>query len=161
MNLKTAFPVSWVLVNELAVGPAPSAPRHLDKLQSEGIATVLSLCSIEEVEVPEDMDLRFHCLRVVLPEHRTQGLPSIDQLEHAIDALAELHNRGPVFVHCVAGIERAPLVCIAWLMRHHGLSRQHAFDYLRQVHPRTSPSASQLMLSNQVGDGASSELKIA
>ena len=161
MDLKTAFPVSWVLVNELALGPAPTAPRHLDKLEAEGISAVLSLCSSQEVEVPEGLGLRFHCLRVELPEHRTQGLPSLDQLQQAIDALAELHNRGAVFVHCVAAIERAPLVCIAWLMQRHGLSRQHAFDYLRQVHTRTSPSPSQLMLLNQWNNGASPELKIA
>ena len=161
MNLKTAFPVSWVLVNELALGPAPTAPRHLGKLEAEGITGVLSLCSTKEVEVPEDLDLRFHCLRVELPDHRTQGLLSLDQLQQAIDAIAKLRNRGPVFVHCVAGIERAPLVCIAWLMQQHGLSRQHAFDYLREVHTRTSPSASQLMLLNQWNNGASPELKIA
>lgn len=160
MDPKTAFPVSWVLVNELALGPAPRASRHLNKLEAEGISAVLSLCTTQEVEVPEGLDLRFHCLRVELPD-RTQGLLTVDQLQQAIDAIAELRDRGPVFVHCVAAIERAPLVCIAWLMMQHGLSRQHALDYLRQVHTRTSPSASQLMVLNQWINGASRDLKIA
>jgi protein tyrosine/serine phosphatase len=161
MEIKTAFPVSWVLVNELALGPAPRATRHLDKLEAEGITSVLSLCSTKEIADAEGMDLRFHCQRVVLPEQRTNGLLSLDQLEQALAALSELRNHGPVFVHCLAAIERAPLVCQAWLMRQHGLSRQHALDYLRQVHPRTSPSASQLMLLNQLDHDAAPTLKIA
>ena len=88
MDLKTAFPVSWVLVNELALGPAPTAPRHLGKLEAEGISAVLSLCSTKEVEVPEGMDLRFHCLRVELPDHRIQGLPTLDQLHDLYCAAA-------------------------------------------------------------------------
>jgi hypothetical protein len=41
----SAFPISWVLVQDLALGPAPVAPRHLNRLEAEGITAVLSLCS--------------------------------------------------------------------------------------------------------------------
>ena len=89
------------------------------------------------------------------------GALSIGQLEQALEALAELRSHGPVFVHCVAAIERSPLVCLAWLMREHGLSRQNALDYLLQVHPGTGPTAAHLMLLTQLSHTAPAALKIA
>ena len=157
----SAFPISWVLVQDLALGPAPVAVRHLNRLEAEGITAVLSLCSTDEKAAPPDLEERFNCRRLVLPDHRNQGTLSIGQLEQALAILAELRSHGPVFVHCVAAIERSPLVCLAWLMREHGLSRQNALDYLLQVHPGTGPSAAHLMLLNQLNTAAPSELKIA
>ena len=157
----SAFPISWVLVQDLALGPAPVAPRHLNRLEAEGITAVLSLCSTEEKAAPPDLEERFHCRRLVLPDHRSHGTLSIGQLEQALAELAELRSHGPVFVHCVAAIERSPLVCLAWLMREHGLSRQNALDYLLQVHPGTSPSAAHLMLLTQLSIAAPTALKTA
>jgi len=157
----SAFPISWVLVQDLALGPAPVAARHLNRLEAEGITAVLSLCSTEEKAAPPDLEERFHCRRLVLPDHRSQGTLSIGQLEQALEVLAELRSHGPVFVHCVAAIERSPLVCLAWLMREHGLTRQNALDYLLQVHPGTSPSAAHLMLLAQLSVAAPAALKIA
>ena len=157
----SAFPISWVLVKDLALGPAPLAARHLNRLEAEGIAAVLSLCSTEEKAAPPDLEQRFHSLRLVLPDHRSQGALSIGQLEQALEALAELRSHGPVFVHCMAAIERSPLVCLAWLMREHGLSRQNALEYMLQVHPGTSPSAVHLMLLTQLSPAAPSPRKIA
>ena len=157
----SAFPISWVLVQDLALGPAPVAPRHLNRLEAEGIMAVFSLCSTEEKVAPPDLEERFHCRRLVLPDHRSQGTLSIGQLEQALEVLAELRSHGPVFVHCVAAIERSPLVCLAWLMREHGLSRQNALDYMLQVHPGTSPSAAHLMLLTQLSQALPDALKIA
>ena len=157
----SAFPISWVLVQDLALGPAPGATRHLNRLEAEGITAVLSLCSTEEKAAPPDLEQRFHCRRLVLPDHRSQGTLSIGQLEQALEVLAELRSHGPVFVHCVAAIERSPLLCLAWLMREHGLSRQNALDYLLQVHPGTSPSAAHLMLLTQLSRTAPEALKTA
>lgn len=161
MIVISAFPISWVLVQDLALGPAPVAARHLNRLEAEGITAVLSLCSTEEKAAPEGLEQRFTCRRVVLPDHRSKSSLSIDQLEEALTALAELRSQGPVFVHCVAAIERSPLVCLAWLMREHGLSRQNALDYLLQVHPGTSPSAAHVMLLSQLSHAAQPALKIA
>ena len=157
----SAFPISWVLVEDLALGPAPLASRHLNRLEAEGISSVLSLCSTEEKAAPPDLEKRFHCRRLVLPDHRSQSTLSIGQLEQALAALAELRGHGPVFVHCVAAIERSPLLCLAWLMREHGLSRQNALDYLLQVHPGTGPTAANLMLLTQLSHTAPAALKIA
>jgi len=147
------FPVSWVLVGELALGPAPLAGRHLDRLEAEGVGAVLSLCAEQEAAAPEGMAERFVCRRLVLPDHRAGRLLELEELEQALAALAELHGQGPVFVHCVAAMERSPLVCLGWLMRRHGLSQQRALDYLMQVHPGTNPLPAQLALLAPMGSG--------
>jgi protein-tyrosine phosphatase len=89
---------------------------------------------------------------VVLPDHRAGRMPGAEELAQALAALAALRQQGPVFVHCVAAMERSPLVCLAWLMRQRGLSPQRALDYLMQVHPGTSPLPGQLELLAQFVD---------
>ena len=140
------FRLDWVLVQELAVGPAPRAERHLERLTEAGVTAVLSLCSEQEAPPPAGLESRFECRRLVLPDHRVERLPELAQLERALEALAELRAKGPVYVHCVAAMERSPLVCLAWLVRRHGLTPQRALDYLMQVHPGTNPLPAQLAL---------------
>ena len=144
------FRLDWVLVQELAVGPAPRAERHLERLTEAGVTAVLSLCSGQEAPPPAGLESRFECRRLVLPDHRVERLPELAQLEQALEALAELRAKGPVYVHCVAAMERSPLVCLAWLVRRHGLTPQRALDYLMQVHPGTNPLPGQLALLAQL-----------
>ena len=143
---QSRFRFDWVLVQELALGPAPRAERHLDLLADEGVAAVLSLCSEQEAPPPAGLQSRFNCRRLVLPDHRVERLPELAELEQALDAVAELRSTGPVYVHCVAAMERSPLVCLAWLVRRQGLTPQRALDYLMQLHPGTNPLPGQLAL---------------
>ena len=136
--------LSWVLRGALALGPAPTSARHLDQLEAEGIVAVLSLCARQEAPPPNDLERRFACRRVVLPDHRSGGAASGQELELALRALAELRTAGPVYVHCVAAVERSPLICLAWLMRERQLSLLDALAYLMQVHPGTGPLPEQL-----------------
>ena len=144
------FRVDWGLVQELAVGPAPRAWRHLDRLNAEGIAAILSLCSEQEAPPPPELSTRFVTKRLVLPDHRSERLPELSELEGALAALAELRSQGPVYVHCVAGMERSPLVCLGWLIQQHGLTAQSALDYLMQAHPGTNPLPGQLALLSRL-----------
>lgn len=145
------FRIDWVLVNELAIGPAPRAERHLQRLEQAGIRAVLSLCSQEEAPPPEGLQQRFCCERLVLPDHRSGRLPRPDELQNALTLVEQLHqSHGPVFVHCVAAMERSPLVCLAWLVQRHLLQPHQALDYLMQVHPGTNPLPGQLALLQEL-----------
>jgi hypothetical protein len=144
------FRLDWVLNQQLAVGPAPRAERHLQRLQQAGIKAVLSLCSEAEAPPPAGLDQLFVHRRLVLPDHRVQQAMQLGQLEQALALLAELQPLGTVYVHCVAGVERSPLVCMAWLVRQHGQSPQRALDYLMQVHPGTNPLPQQWRLLQQL-----------
>ena len=145
------FRIDWVLVDELAIGPAPRAPRHLERLADAGIQAVFSLCGEEEAPPPTDLGRRFAHQRLVLPDHRSGRLPQVSELQAALQLLLNLHQQhGAVYVHCVAAIERSPLVCLAWLVQQHHLTPTRALDYLMQVHPGTNPLPGQLALLQEL-----------
>lgn len=133
------FRIDWVLTNDLAIGPAPRAERHIKRLKAAGIHGVLSLCSLEEAQPPEGFTDQFQCQRIVLPDHRSPEVLTLHQLKSSLLALSELRQQGPVFVHCVAAVERSPLICMAWLVQQQQLNPSEALDYLMQVHPGTNP----------------------
>ena len=150
MQRSRYFRIDWVLVDQLAIGPAPKADRHLDRLREAGISCILSLCSPDEATPPPGMDDEFLTKRYVLPDHRAGRLPTLNELETALQYLAELQQQGPVFVHCVAAMERSPLVCIGWLVIEHKMSPQRALDYMMQQHPGTNPLPGQLALLKEL-----------
>ena len=89
--------------------------------------------------------------RLVLPDHRSGRLPRGSELEAALQLLLNLHQQhGAVFVHCVAAMERSPLVCLGWLVKQHHLTPARALDYLMQVHPGTNPLPGQLALLHEL-----------
>ena len=145
------FRIDWVLVDELAIGPAPRAPRHLERLADAGIKAVFSLCGEEEAPPPQDLSTRFAHERLVLPDHRSGRLPQASELQTALQLLLKLHHQhGAVYVHCVAAMERSPLVCLAWLVKQRDLKPARALDYLMQVHPGTNPLPGQLALLKEL-----------
>jgi protein-tyrosine phosphatase len=146
------FKIDWVLVDELAIGPAPRVKRHVLRLQDAGIKAIFSLCEKEEAQPHSSMEEQFPCHRLVLPDHRSGRLPKPNELSEALALLSELHQKyGSVFVHCVAAMERSPLVCMAWLVQRHRLSPERALDYMMQVHPGTNPLPGQLALLHHPG----------
>ena len=146
MNSK--FNVDWVLVDELAIGPAPRKNSHLDKLKELGIKSILTLCGEEEVTMAKNIKQDFLSIRYILPDHRVGRLPETDELIAAIKHLEDLKKSGPTYVHCVAAMERSPMVCMGWLVLKHNLSPQESLDYLMQVHKGTNPLPGQLHLLN-------------
>ena len=140
------FRIDWVLTNQLAIGPAPLKEEHLDLLEQEGVAVIFSLCDLKEAKIPESINTRFICKRFVLPDHRARRLPSLEEINESIRILADLMQRGPVFVHCVAAMERSPLICMAWLVKKKNLNPQEALDYMMQLHSGTNPLPGQLAL---------------
>jgi hypothetical protein len=144
---RSSFRIDWVLRDQLALGPAPRRLEHLQLLERAGVQAVLSLCDAPELPMPVELEQRFLWARQVLPDHRAGRNPTTAELEAALAELGRLRREaGAVFVHCVASMERSPLVCLAWLMRERGLSRLQALDYLMQVHPGTNPLPGQLEL---------------
>jgi hypothetical protein len=138
------FRISWVLRRQLALGPAPLYVHNLEFLEGEGVVSVLSLCSEDEAPPPFGLAHRFHFMRCVLPDHKAHRAPLPTEIQLAFDALVKLLECGCVYVHCQAGVERSPLICMAWLMYNRGLSLIDALDYLKSVHPWTGPLPNQL-----------------
>lgn len=144
IKFHSRFSVSWVLINEIAIGRAPRKKIHLEIIKEKNIKSILSLCDVEEANPPKEMKDMFICKRLVLPDHRKGKEPSVSELIKVLNILKELRLKGSVYVHCVAAMERSPLICLAWLMKEKNLSSSEALDYLMQVHPRTNPLSGQL-----------------
>lgn len=138
------YKVDWILIDEIALGSAPKKERHLDLLDEYKIKSILSLCSEEEAEPVANVGERFLCSRVVLPDHRHGRMPEPYEIKNALEELKKLMNNGATFVHCVASMERSPLICIAYLVVEKKYSFQTALDYVMQIHPGTSPLPGQL-----------------
>ena len=149
-NKNKIIRIDWVLVNELAIGKIPKNINDLLHLKNSGIKSVLSLCSIEEYKIPSEIETQFNHKRVVLPDHKTGKYPTIEEINNALIALEHLKSSGPVYVHCIAAMERSPLVCMAWLIKHHSMTSSQALDYLMQIHPGTSPLPRQLSLLDNI-----------
>ena len=143
------FRLDWVLIDELAIGPAPVRSHHVDLIGQSGIKAVMSLCSDSEIKLHPSLSQFMH-RRCVLPDHKSGRPPKVEELESALKTLSELMSFGPVFVHCVAAMERSPLLCSAWLVNKRGLDTESALQYMMQIHPGTNPLPSQLALLNSL-----------
>jgi len=131
----------------LWVGPCPIDPDDSRALVAQGVGAILSLQT--------DEDLRRLGLRweVVWGGHVAAGLAvsrvpirDLDRkdltahVEAALEALDELAQGGRgVYVHCTAGLNRSPTICIAALARRHGLSLDDAQARLLAAHPNAVP----------------------
>ena len=146
-----------VIRPNLLVGEYPN-PEDLAWLRdAHGVTTVLSLqddtdLASKNLELP-DLErvyrregLAFH--RVPVPDGATQVLA--DRLPVIVTLLAELVARGErVYLHCNAGMNRAPTVAIAYLHTHEGLplavacedvkAKRHCVPYMRVLQAQHGP----------------------
>jgi len=144
------FKINWILNEEIAVGRAPQRERHLEKLSSVGIKSILSLCSEKEQGSKLNFSKSFHHKRFVLPDHKKGRVPTLEEINISLSIIKEQLVYGPVFVHCFAAVERSPLICMGWLIKEHKLSPQQALDYVMQSNPGTNPLPKQLLLLRQI-----------
>ena len=143
--MKYAFEFDWVLINKLAVGNVPKNESDLDQLKFNGIKGILCLTSTNESNIKiKKNDFKF--IRYPLPDHKQDRLINIDEINHTLELLERLMKVGPTFVHCVASVERSPLICMAWLIKKKGLKVTESLDYLMSVHPKTNPLDKQLQI---------------
>jgi len=109
------FSVDWVLPGQLAVGRLPRA-NDRQALHQAGIRTVLALCAETEGAWPSEIQEQFRCLRYVLPDSHYTARPTARQIGEAVRFIhRSIDKSEPIFVHCLAGIERSPSICIAYL----------------------------------------------
>lgn len=140
------YKLDWILKNELAISNAPNTMDTLNKIKQEGIKGILTLCSEKEMILNEQLKENFQWERIVLPDHKKGIAPKIKEIVECIRTINRLMQYGPVLVHCKAGIERSPIICISYLIYKKNMSTQDALIYLMQQHPGTSPLGYQISL---------------
>ena len=142
------FKVDWILVDEIAIGKAPKRKEDFDLLLSNGFKSILSLCYQDEYEFDREFLKPFNYLNYPIPDHRKGKLPTTLEISEALNLLDLAREKGPVFIHCFAAVERSPLICMAWLINKKKMNTNEALEYMMEVHPRTCPLSSQLKLLN-------------
>jgi atypical dual specificity phosphatase len=144
------WPLNWNVVrHDLVVGSCPREPSDLDALRLEThVSAVLSVqhdeC-LEKQEIDYPRQVRYgrrlgltmeRCpLRDFDPADQRRALPA------AVRALHGLLRQGHrVYVHCTAGINRAPLVVLTYLSLVEGMGLEEAMTLLVHARPEVSPT---------------------
>ena len=140
------LPFDWVLDNLLAIGALPRKGWAKD-FKDHGIHVILSLCDEAEGKLPKAIAQQFRCVRVPLPDSRYRRSLTVEELGDAVDLIHwHVQKNQPVYLHCLAGIERSPLVAIAYLARHRSMDLLDAVGWLSHVHRRSRPIPAQLQV---------------
>ncbi|KAG6600890.1 Phosphoglucan phosphatase LSF2, chloroplastic, partial [Cucurbita argyrosperma subsp. sororia] len=134
-----------VIADNLIVGSQPQKPEDIDFLkEEEGVAYILNLQQDKDVEywgidlqsvIERCKELGIHHMRQPAkdfdPDSLRNGLPkAVSLLEWAIS-----EGKGKAYVHCTAGLGRAPAVAIAYLYWFCGMNLNTAYEALTSKRP--------------------------
>ncbi len=145
------LPYSWVLTGRLAIGPMPARASHWQQLEQAGVRMRFSCCYPDEQRGGAPIPPHWLSDGLPLPDYRLQ-----EPLDRArlLDALARaqrlLRLGAPLYVHCMAGIERSPLLAVGLTALERHLSLFDALDWVRRCHPVARPIVAHLELLEQL-----------
>jgi hypothetical protein len=145
-----SLPCSWVLTGQLAIGPMPRSDRHWQQLEEAGFRSRFSCCYPEEESgliVPPG----WRSDRVSLPDHRQQEPLREERLALALARAEALVNAAaPVYLHCMAGYERSPLLAVGLTARLRGIDPLAALAWVRRCHPMAMPIYDHLVMLDRM-----------
>ncbi len=147
--MRWTWSLNWgIITPELIVGTCPMDPRDLERIrEGTGATALLSLqhdeClarfNIDYSEMRrggEDLGL----LMARCPIRDFDPLETQERLPDAVRSLARLQVEGNrTYVHCTAGISRAPLTVFAYLTLVGGVSRERALELIIEGRPDSIP----------------------
>jgi protein-tyrosine phosphatase len=115
-------------------------PTQWPALRALGIRAVLSLQQEREDRFSGEPPERI--MRLLVPDYHP---PALEQLREAVEFIGTAHAAGlPVFVHCHAGVGRAPITAAAYLIASRRLHHGSALDLVRRGRPIIGPNPLQL-----------------
>lgn len=142
--------LNWNVIRpDLIVGSGPREAADLRVLQQTTGATALLSLQHDECLEKQDIDyLRHvrhgHSLGLTLARVPLRDFDVDDQrrgLPNAVRALHQLLQQGcRVYVHCTAGLNRAPLVVSAYLLLVEGLSQDAILELWQRTRPNVFPA---------------------
>lgn len=144
--LDRALPCNWLLTGQLAIGPMPRCDRHWQQLEEAGIRSRFSCCYPEE-ESALIVPPGWRSERVSLPDHRQQEPLLPERLALALArAEALVGAAAPVYLHCMAGYQRSPLLAVGLTARLRGIDLLAALTWVRRCHPMAMPIYDHLVM---------------
>ncbi|KAL6640562.1 hypothetical protein ACP70R_021685 [Stipagrostis hirtigluma subsp. patula] len=134
-----------VISDSLIVGSQPQKPEDIDHLKDEeNVAYILCLQQDKDIEFwgIDFQAIVSRCKEVGIQHIRR---PAVDfdpnslrsQLPKAVSALewAISQGKGRVYIHCTAGLGRAPAVAIAYMFWFENMDLNTAYDKLTSIRP--------------------------
>jgi protein phosphatase slingshot len=119
------------LTEDLAVANLGAA-SDLEVLTRHGIRAVVDASNRDGN--PRFPGILYHDVPIADPDERlSEFLPDL------VAFIDESRRRGPVLLHCVAGISRSPAVAICYLHERHGMSLLAALNHVRSRRPVADP----------------------
>ena len=146
MNNNVTLRATWVLKNKLLLGSVPKTFEDIDFLKKKAISGILNLSNECDPEIEKLLRQDFAYRKFFLPDHRDGRDPTLMEIDSVLKALEEIYNNKIVYIHCSHGIERSPLICIAWLVKEKKMSIENAAYYLNNIHERSNPLNRQLII---------------
>ncbi len=143
------YNICWVLVDELALGPAPNSINFIETLKKNNIKNILTLCDKKEFNYALYDDY-FKKQSYFIPDHRSSDKITLLEMNRILEILEEQISDAPTYVHCLYSIERSPLICLAYLIKYRKYPFQIALDYLMSIHPKTNPLDQQIELLHKI-----------
>jgi protein-tyrosine phosphatase len=143
---ETSPPLYWIIPSKLAVGPLPTEETQTALLDA-GIQSVLTLCAETEGTPPEALRQAVQWNRWMLPDSHYDYPLTVELLKPALEIVRQsILDEKPTYVHCLAGMERSPTVCIAYLCQYEGMQPWEALNWVKQSNPRTSLTSTQVKI---------------
>ena len=129
--------LDWV-TPELAIG---SDLRDLGFLKAQGIGAIIGL---QAERSDDDIKLRNVGLEYLYLPIKDGRAPELSQIQTMVNWINEqLVEKHKVYMHCAAGVGRAPTMAMAYLVST-GLTAEQALDEIKEKHRDTDPGPRQI-----------------
>ena len=147
------LPYSWILTNQLAIGPMPRHPGHWQQLELAGFRSRFSCCYAQEEKL-SPVPAQWRSTSVALPDHREQETLTPERLKEALKGAWLLIEAGdPLYLHCFAGRERSSLMAVGLTAKARDMDVFAALDWVRRCHPAALPIYEHLDILDQILKG--------
>lgn len=132
---------------EIFLGSAPATSVDVARLATMKISAVLSLQSDEDFKTHgiswKKLQNAYAYNKIVLHRFPILDFDEVDlgkRLAEPVQALHQLLTQGHrVYVHCNAGVCRAPATVLGYLCHYRGMSIEQGLDYIRKQRPQANP----------------------
>ena len=134
------------ILDDLIVGSCLQTEDDVDTLVGEGVSTVMCL--------QENSDMEYFSLDIDPVRARCSSVGTVDHVRHAIRDFdpyslrrrlpgavalcaqnAAKQGHGTLYVHCTAGLGRAPATALAYMWWFKGIPLDEAYDHLTSLRP--------------------------
>ncbi len=136
-NVNRPKELDWV-ATDLAIG---SDIRDLDFLKRHGISSIVGL---QAERLDEESKLRKAGVEYLHVPIKDGHAPELSQIQSMVSWInKQTQNGRKVYMHCAAGVGRAPTMAMAYLVST-GLTADQAFVEIKRKHHDTDPGPRQL-----------------